>query len=273
MTRVTEERFAFGKNWQSYVDRVLSDDAIGEAVESLQRLLCRQSLEGLSFLDIGSGSGLFSLAAARLGATVTSFDYDRDSVEATARVRDRFPAYSGRWTVTQGSILDDAFLASLPSFDVVYSWGVLHHTGDMWRAIDNAAQKVKPGGLFAIAIYNNVEKRVGGSQWWWRIKKKYASSSTPVRRLIEWSYASIIFSRKLATLRSPLRYVREYGQENPRGMDFWHDLRDWVGGFPYEFATAGQVFNTVRTRHGYELLYLNTHDGHTCEELTFLRPA
>lgn len=267
------ERFAFGKNWQSFVENALDDKAVGHAVVSLQRLFGRESLAGLTFLDVGCGSGLFSLAAVLLGATVTSFDFDADSVAATMSVRERVPNHSGRWEVMQGSVLDDAFLASLGDFDIVYSWGVLHHTGDMWRAVDNAAGKVKPGGLLTIAIYNNVERRVGGSRMWWHIKKIYNDSAAPVRRLMEWSYAGIVLARQLALLRGPWRVIREYDSLNPRGMNFWHDMRDWVGGFPYEYATAGEVFNYMRRKHGYELMYLNTHDGHACEEFTFLRPA
>lgn len=269
--QITEERFAFGKNWQSFVDHALTDDTVARAVRSLQRMLCRESLQGMTFLDIGCGSGLFSLAAVLLGATVTSFDFDADSVAATTKVRERVSDHAGRWTITRGSVLDEEFLASLGKYDIVYSWGVLHHTGSLWRAIDNAAAMVKPGGLLAIAIYNNVERRFGGSRWWWHVKKLYNRSPSPVRNVMVWSYAAILFGRKLAVGRTPWRVLREHKQGSVRGMDFWHDLRDWVGGYPYEYATAGEVFNTIRHKHGYELIYLDTHDGHTCEEFTFRR--
>ena len=267
-------RFAFGKNWSSFARTALRKESVDYAVASLQKLLGRDSLEGLTFLDIGCGSGLFSLAANALGASeVNSFDFDTDSVHTTISVRERMSVAACRWNVLQGSVLDDQFMGSLAEADVVYSWGVLHHTGDMWRAIDNAAKKVKPGGLFAIAIYNNVERQLGGSRMWWRIKRLYNRSPAIVRRLMEWSYVARVFAGQIVRLRTPHRVIEDYASQNPRGMDFWHDVRDWVGGFPYEYATAGEVFRYIHRKHGFLLVYLNTHDGHTCEEFTFQRSS
>jgi 2-polyprenyl-3-methyl-5-hydroxy-6-metoxy-1,4-benzoquinol methylase len=271
---VTDVRFGFGENWKSFVATALDQRRITFATNALRRMLRVEQLYGKTFLDIGSGSGLSSLAACMLGAErVVSFDYDQHSVEATMALRARAGITPAHWSVSQGSILDEAFLATLPPADVVYSWGVLHHTGAMWQAIDNAAALVQPGGLFAIAIYNNVEQRLGGSRMWWQIKHRYVHSSQPVQRLIEAAYTANFAARSLLSLRNPLATIRRYDKENPRGMDFWHDMRDWVGGFPYEYATAGELFNRIHERHGLELIYLNNHDGHICNELTFRRPA
>src|ERR1700727_538380 len=148
------QRFPFGKNWASFLS-TLNEDRIVLAVKSMTSSLNVESLEGKTFLDVGSGSGLFSLAARRLGAKVFSFDYDTDSVGCTQELRRRFFPNDPNWRVEQGSVLDKAFLAKLGTFDVVYSWGVLHHTGSMWEALDNVKPLTPIGGKLMIAIYND----------------------------------------------------------------------------------------------------------------------
>ena len=147
------ERYEFGKNWQDFLRR-LTPERIAEAEQSLRSMLRVDDLEGTSMLDIGSGSGLFSLAARRLGARVHSFDYDPQSVACTRLLRERFFDDDGEWTVEEGSVLDVDYLKSLGKFDLVYSWGVLHHTGAMWQALENAMLPVADGGRLFIAIYN-----------------------------------------------------------------------------------------------------------------------
>ncbi|HWC76414.1 MAG TPA: class I SAM-dependent methyltransferase, partial [Blastocatellia bacterium] len=146
------ERFAFGQNWARYLEG-LDESRIQDAETSLKEMLEVEDLQGKSFLDIGSGSGLFSLAARRLGARVHSLDYDPQSVACTSELRRRYFPGDSSWTVEEGSTLDREYLNSLGSFDVVYSWGVLHHTGRMWEALDNALVPVKPGGRLFVAIY------------------------------------------------------------------------------------------------------------------------
>src|SRR5216684_6957903 len=138
-------RFEFGKNWTRFLVG-LDDTRIARAEESLRAMLETSDLEGKSFLDIGSGSGLFSLAARRLGARVHSFDYDPQSVACTGELKRRCFLDDGNWVVEKGSVLDQDYLACLGVFDVVYSWGVLHHTGDMWRALENVVPLVKERG-------------------------------------------------------------------------------------------------------------------------------
>src|SRR6476620_5141731 len=127
------QRFEFGEHWSSFL-RLVDEERVHAAEVSLAEMLGRDDLSGQRFLDIGCGSGLFSLAARRLGARVHSFDYDRQSVACTVHLRERFFAHDAGWTVQQGSALDADYLASLGQFEVVYSWGVLHHTGNMQRA-------------------------------------------------------------------------------------------------------------------------------------------
>src|SRR4030095_12953332 len=163
------ERFEFGKNWSAFLTLV-DDERVAKAEESLLAMLECETLEGKTFLDIGSGSGLFSLAARRLGAKVHSFDFDSSSFACTQELRNRNFPNDPKWRVEQGSALDAEYLTSLGKFDVVYSWGVLHHTGEMWRALENAVIPTKKGGKLFIAIYNDTGSQA--RRWHW-IKKTY----------------------------------------------------------------------------------------------------
>jgi 2-polyprenyl-6-hydroxyphenyl methylase/3-demethylubiquinone-9 3-methyltransferase len=147
------ERFRFGKNWQRFLKSV-NEERIEEARLRLVQFL-EPNLEGRSFLDIGSGSGLHSLAARRMGARVTSFDFDPESVEATTFLKSHYAPGDTDWRIDTGSALDTDYLAQLGQYDVVYSWGVLHHTGAMWDALENVKRLVKPDGQLYIAIYND----------------------------------------------------------------------------------------------------------------------
>lgn len=271
----TETRFEFGANWTHFVETALDDRRIAHAVADTKRMLRTDSLTGRRFLDIGCGSGLFSLAALMLGAErVVSFDYDPQSVGASETLRARSGMAPERWAIHRGSVLDPEFLATLEPADIVYSWGVLHHTGDMWKAIENAARLVRPGGLFAISIYNRVNRFPDRSTMWWNIKRFYVRSPVPVRRAMEWGYALNHMATRLLSFRNPLKPLLDRGAgEDRRGMDFWHDVRDWLGGFPYEFADAGEVFGFVHDRLGMELVHLRAAEGNACTEFLFRRPV
>src|SRR5215218_6174580 len=123
-----ELRFGFGENWQRFLSEI-DGDRIAAAEASLREMLALESLKGLTFLDAGCGSGLFSLAATRLNALrVHSFDYDEASVSAAQVLRGRYGTGREDWTIERGDVTDAEYVASLGAFDVVYSWGVLHHT-------------------------------------------------------------------------------------------------------------------------------------------------
>lgn len=262
------DRFEFGKNWQAFLS-IVDDHRVTASVSSLAALLGTSDLSGRRFLDIGSGSGLSSLAAARLGASVVSFDYDPQSVACTLELRRRFARPTDNWAVEQGSALDEAYLLQLGTFDVVHSWGVLHHTGDMWRGLGLAAGLVAPGGTLVIAIYNDQGPR---SLRWAKVKRLYCSGVIG-RTLVAGTFipywVATDLLRDLVWLRNPLRRYSDY--HNARGMSVTHDWYDWLGGYPFEVAKPEAIFEFYRDL-GFTLTRLSTAGGSLgCNEFVFTR--
>ncbi len=265
------DRFAFGENWARYL-KVLDEKRIEQAIESLMTMLEIEDLRGKSFLDIGSGSGIFSLAARRLGARVVSFDYDPRAVECTQEVKRRYFESDSQWQVLTGSALDAAFLGGLGRFDVVYSWGVLHHTGDMWTALANVGRNVAEGGKLFISLAND---QGGPSRRWTSIKRIYnrmpSGLRSPFAVLV---YLPIELRRFLASLLKgrPHAYFSHfwnYGEN--RGMSWWRDNIDWIGGYPFQVSKPEEILQFYR-RRGYTLLRMKTHGpGHGCNEYVLQR--
>ena len=267
------ERFEFGENWSRFLEG-FRDEQADTAESSLKQMLEIDSLAGMSFLDIGSGSGLFSLAARRLGARVHSFDYDPQSVACTAELRRRYFPGDAQWVVEEGSALDSDYIARLGEFDVVYSWGVLHHTGRMWQAMENARLPVAPGGKLFIAIYNDNGSK---SRRWARIKRAYNNLPRPLRA--PFAALAITPNETKAFLRATLagrpgEYLRSWIEPDDfRGMSRWRDIVDWVGGYPYEFATPEQIFDFYRER-SFTLTRLKCGSvGLGCNEFVFVKTA
>lgn len=263
------ERFEFGKNWSAFLE-VLDEERILKAEESLREMLETETLAGKTFLDIGSGSGLFSLAARRLGAKVFSFDFDSYSFACTKELKRRFFAEDVNWQVEQGSALDKSYIESLGKFDIVYSWGVLHHTGEMWKALENAELAVAENGKLFIAIYNDTGSQA--ARWKW-IKKTYCK----LPGLLKTPFAVLAIlpdeAKRLLNYTAkgkPFDYARYWtNYSNARGMNRWHDIIDWVGGYPYEVATPDEIFEFYKAK-GFRLTKLKTGGvGLGCNEFVF----
>jgi len=242
------DRFEFGENWKSFL-RNVDESHIEEAIADVRDVYDIEHMENSRFLDIGCGSGMFSLAAHRLGAAeVVSLDYDEQAVECCRQLRDEEEEV-GNWSVTQGDILDEDFVRSLGDFDYVYCWGVAHHTGDLWKAVDNTVTTVAERGQLCLGIYNRVEEGVYDSHTALKIKRLYNWLPDPLRKLMVYGYAGAHLSLRTVLKREdPIKYVNSYGDDN-RGMDYWHDVKDWLGGLPFEFASPEEVEDYFDTNH------------------------
>lgn len=260
-------RFAFGRNWKSFLT-TLDEHRIDEARRRLCESLGKDDLRGIRVLDIGSGSGLSSLVMHQLGADVVAFDYDADSVACTEELRRRYAPDATNWKIMQGSALDPAFMAGLGQFDLVYSWGVLHHTGAMWPAIELAQSCVAQHGTLLLALYNDQGWR---SRVWRGIKRLYCSGA-PGRWLVGMIFYPL-FSlyalwQDLRHLHMPGNYAREYARR--RGMSLFHDWRDWLGGYPFEVAKPEAVSGNLAIA-GFELRHQALTPGLGCNEFVFAR--
>jgi len=241
-------RFGFGRNWSRFLEQ-LDERRIADAEASLCAMLGVADLRGRSFLDVGCGSGLFSLAARRLGAEVRSFDFDMQSVACTAELKRRYFPEDAAWHIEPGSVLDPEFMEKLGTHDVVYSWGVLHHTGAMWIALERALARVAGDGQLFIAIYADQGWK---SHAWWFVKFFYNRLPSWLRPAYELMVSAIVrvlvIVKYTLKLRPMVAIAPLFGDRRERGMSAKRDRTDWIGGFPYEFATLETLVAYLQAR-------------------------
>jgi 2-polyprenyl-6-hydroxyphenyl methylase/3-demethylubiquinone-9 3-methyltransferase len=261
-TDTPENRFWFGRNWRRFVEHDFSQERVDVSRGHMTGFLGVEDLKGRSFMDIGCGSGLHSLAAHQLGAaTITAFDYDPDSV-AASRILHRYAGAPTTWTISRGSVLDEAFMQSLPKADVVYSWGVLHHTGDVWRALRLAATRVKAGGSFYIALYSADVHKDPPPEFWLDVKQRYVAAPAWRRRCWDLWYVWR-FQMARNPLRFPVVLWRILRHKRTRGMSYFTDIRDWLGGWPMEFCRDDDVRRLCEGELGLRLVKMKTGEANT----------
>jgi len=261
------KHFSFGKNWKNFL-KTLNEGRMREAESSLANFLGgKEAIAGKTFVDIGCGSGLFSLVAYRLGARkVTSVDVDEFCIACAEYLRKEAGAPQN-WEIRKGSALDKNFILSLGTFDIVYSWGVLHHTGNMYQAMENITALAASEGKLYIALYNDNQKFFEGtSPFWVKAKKLYNRSLWVGKRTMELLYIFYFVFGLMINLVNPIAYILNY--QSRRGMNFITDIKDWLGGYPYEYASSEKIIAYFE-KLGFACTNMNPARSLGCNEFLF----
>ncbi|HEX2957324.1 MAG TPA: class I SAM-dependent methyltransferase [Chitinispirillaceae bacterium] len=232
-------QFDFGKNWASFSRSALSTIRIETARNDFNNLFSGIPLKGKTFLDIGFGQGLSLLFANEAGAVTVGNDINPSCYDAINESARFFNLSSITFPLILGSILENTTIENIQRalerkmlFDIVHSWGVLHHTGGMYDALSKAMNLVARGGYFVIAIYNYHYT----SLLWRFIKLIYCKSHPCLKKLMITVFYPLIAAAKFAvTGKNPFK--------KDRGMNFYYDVIDWIGGYPYEYASKQKIIN------------------------------
>jgi 2-polyprenyl-6-hydroxyphenyl methylase/3-demethylubiquinone-9 3-methyltransferase len=267
MNSSPEMRFEFGKNWHAFVKSNFTQERCDVAKAKILQFTGRSDLKGIDFLDIGSGSGLHSLAAWQGGARrVHSFDYDPNSVAATMMLWEAC-GKPDNWTMERGDALDRQYMTGLGQWDFVYSWGVLHHTGSMWEAVMNAQATCRKNGTFYLALYSS--DAAGSSMEFWLKKKAFYNTCSALdkERLVWWYVWEFMMGRDIGRAAEVVDRANQYRTQ--RGMDMFADVRDWLGGWPMEYAGDQDTVDLLEKFCGFNLKNIST--GEACSEFLFER--
>ena len=236
----------FGKIFKKFYTQNRFDSNYDVAKQELLEFIPGSTLKNKRFLDAGSGIGLYSLVASELEPSqIVSFDYDLEMVSMTNQIK-KLAKNKVPWDVFHGSITDYEFLKTLEHFDYIYCWGVVHHTGEMWKSIENIIKLVKNDGYIYFGIYNDAsafgfwdDRRFGSSQMWRSIKKFLHHSPPFIKSSV------LLFSKFFYWLISNTEFIfgkYKFKDFKERGMDSSLSIEDWLFGYPYEYASIDEVF-------------------------------
>ena len=261
--------FDFGENWKNYSYNAISKQKIKEAKKDFKKLFNKIDLKGKTFIDIGFGQGLSLLIAQQLEAKPVGCEINRRCLRALLINQKKFFKKAEKIPVVIGSILDQKTIQKLKKinlkkkdskFQIVHSWGVLHHSGKMWKAINNAVSLVTENGYLAISIYN----KHWSSPFWHKVKYFYNISPRLIRRLLIFIFYWIIFIGKfIITGEDPFKLKR--------GMDYYFNIIDWVGGYPYEYASIKEVKKYIELKGFRTIKVIPAQMPTGCNEFVFIK--
>lgn len=247
--------FKFGKNWKNYSNKITKVN-IEDSLRDLKYLLKSLKLKNnLTFIDVGCGSGVHSIAAKKLGFKVTSVDRDKTCIITTKKNFNKF-YNSNKTTIFQDDILNTKVFKK---YDIVYSWGVLHHTGNLWKALNNVKKLVKKNGYLIISLY----KKTAFDRMWVFIKRYY-NKFRVFRYFINILFMPFFF------------YISKKSRSYRRGQNWYFDAIDWLGGYPYETMSPEKMKFHFS---GFQMIYISRNKpmkykgffGSECAEFIFKR--
>lgn len=117
---------------------------------------------GQKVLEVGVGAGTDFLQWVRVGALAHGMDLTEEAIQNVEHRLDVYglKAEDLRLGDAENIPYDDDF------FDLVYSWGVIHHTPNTPRAFEEIVRVTRPGGHCKIMIYHR--RSLGAFYWWLR---------------------------------------------------------------------------------------------------------